>query len=87
VRAVAEADGIDGTTVWRDRTPDVSTAAPEESLATVATRTVVEGTSHSPVVEDGTVVGILSTTDLATVLAGRLGGTNAAEVAGSGPSR
>jgi hypothetical protein len=39
------------------------------------------------VVEDGTVVGILSTTDLATVLAGRLGGTDAAEVAGSGPSR
>jgi CBS domain-containing protein len=66
VRIVAERKPKDRTHVERYMTTDVVTAGPQDPVAEVGDRMVDHGIHHVPVVDDdGVVVGMLSTTDLA----------------------
>jgi len=78
VRAAADGDRVaSGATVEAYMTPEVSTVRPDDSLRTVATRMIEAGIAHLPVVENGSAVGIVSTTDLTAALAGRSESTGA----------
>jgi CBS domain-containing protein len=62
----AVADGADPNTATVDKyaTPGVRTVGPEEDFSTVAARMLAFGIRHMPVVQDGTVRGMLSMRDL-----------------------
>lgn len=49
-------------------TPNPVTAAPDESIRAVADRILAEGVHHVPVVDDGDIVGVITTTDLTAFL-------------------
>ena len=49
-------------------TEDVTTVAPEESIQDAAVKMITKQIQHLPVVDDGEVVGMLSTTDLTSHL-------------------
>jgi CBS domain-containing protein len=66
VRMAAEDRSASETTVEEYMTTDVRTTDPEASLAAVAGEMIEQGINHVPAVgEEGNVVGILTTTDLA----------------------
>jgi len=69
VRALA--DGADPDAVWTAdiAAADVVFAEPDESIVDVAERMVVEMVRHMPVVERGTIVGVVSARDVLPVLA------------------
>jgi len=68
VGIVAEGLDADGTPIREFMTPDPVTATPEESIRAVADRILDRGVHHVPVVEDGDVVGVITTTDLTAYL-------------------
>jgi CBS domain-containing protein len=49
-------------------TPDPVRTTPDESIRAVADRILEEGVHHVPVVEDGDIVGVITTTDLTAFL-------------------
>lgn len=68
VGIVAESVDAEGTPVREFMTPDPVTAVPEESIRAVADRILERGVHHVPVVDDGEVVGVITTTDLTAFL-------------------
>ncbi len=64
VRAVADGTDLDEERVSERMAYDVVWAGPHDDVATAATTMVEGGIRHLPVLEDGTVVGILSVRDL-----------------------
>jgi CBS domain-containing protein len=76
VRLAAEGVALDEATVDDHMTTAVETVAPDATLSAAAERMTEHDISHLPVTDDdGDGVGILTTTDLATALAGREGVT------------
>jgi CBS domain-containing protein len=76
VRLAAEGVALDEATVDDHMTTAVETVAPDATLSAAAERMAEHDISHLPVTDDdGDGVGILTTTDLATALAGREGVT------------
>lgn len=73
VRAIADGADAASVPVARYMTEDPITASPEDGTHEAATRMVVLGVRHLPVVAAGEVVGMISIRDLLeeTVLAGR----------------
>ena len=69
VRAIA--NGADVDEVWASDVSagDVVYAEPEETILDVAERMTTEAVRHVPIVERGTIVGVVSTRDLLPVLA------------------
>jgi CBS domain-containing protein len=69
VRIVAMSDPKAETTIARYMSTDVETASAQESIQTVADRMLDLGVHHLPVVDDDAgLIGILSTSDLASYL-------------------
>lgn len=75
VRAARDGRAPGDTTVREYMATDVLTVEPDGSVTAVADRMIENDLNHLPVVESGSVVGILTSTDLAAHLADR---TNAA---------
>jgi CBS domain-containing protein len=73
VRLAADDVRAGEATVGDYMTTEVETTTPETPLSAVADRFLAADVAHLPVVDGGEVVGILTTTDLTTHLAG--GGT------------
>lgn len=68
VGIVAESVDTGGAPVREFMTPDPVTAVPDESIRAVADRILERGVHHVPVVDDGDVVGVITTTDLTAFL-------------------
>jgi CBS domain-containing protein len=69
LKAVAEGDDLNSTTVRDRMATDVITAHPSTSLREAAALMTEHWIRHLPVVESGTLVGVVSQRDLAGVLA------------------
>jgi CBS domain-containing protein len=65
VQIVAERKPKDQTSVSEYVSTDVLTASAQEPIEEVANRLIEAGVHHMPVVDDGTPIGIVTTTDLA----------------------
>jgi CBS domain-containing protein len=65
VQIVAERKPKDQTSVSEYVSTDVLTAGAQEPIEEVANRLIEAGVHHMPVVDDGTPIGIVTTTDLA----------------------
>lgn len=71
VRAARDGRAPADTSVQEYMATDVLTVGPEESASAAADRMTTNDLAHLPVLEDGSVVGILTSTDLAGHLADR----------------
>jgi CBS domain-containing protein len=71
VRAARDGRTPADTTVGEYMATDVLTVDPDDGVTAVADRMIENDLNHLPVVEDDTVVGILTSTDLAAYLADR----------------
>jgi len=64
VRVVAEGDADPGAAVTEWMSTDVSTTTANESIRAVADEIIDHGFHHVPVVDDGRVIGMITTTDM-----------------------
>lgn len=69
IERVSESDIEEPTPVGDYMTTDIVTVDPSESLTTAASRMVEQEISHVPVVDEDTVVGILTASDLTAYIA------------------
>ncbi|MFB6137610.1 MAG: CBS domain-containing protein [Halobacteriaceae archaeon] len=69
VRIVAERQPKDQTPVERYMSTGLVTATAQDTVEAVADRMLEHGVHHIPVVDDGDLIGILSSTDMASYLA------------------
>ncbi len=67
-RAVATGELRPDTTVGTTMSTDVITTTAREPVRSVADRMIEHGFDHFPVVDDGTVIGVITSTDLAAYL-------------------
>lgn len=68
VGIVAEGTDAGEATVAAYMTPNPVTTSPDTSLRTAADRMLEHGVHHVPVLEDGALVGVITTTDLTAFL-------------------
>lgn len=71
VSVVAEAEADPEATVASAMSTDLVTTTASESIQTVADLIVEHGFHHVPVVDDGTVIGVITTTDLTAYISTR----------------
>jgi len=71
VRAVAEGELDPDATITAAMSTEVVTTTANESVQSVADTMIEHGFHHVPVVDDGTVIGVITTTDLTAYLSSR----------------
>ena len=68
IRIIAEGDPDPDATVGTVMTTEVITTTADEPIQTVADLMISHGFQHLPILEDGEVIGLISSTDLAAYL-------------------
>ena len=71
IRRVAEGDPDPNATVDTSMSTDVTTTTAAESIQRVADLMIEHGFQHVPVVDEGEVIGVITTTDLTAYLSSR----------------
>ncbi len=68
IRIIADGDPDPDATVGTVMTTELITTTADESIQTVADLMIKHGFQHLPIIEDGEVIGLISSTDMAAYL-------------------